>query len=153
MQKIPIPRYRTAPIFGAGYTVVFVSVAMLRLWWAEEVEIDLPSAALLMPDLVLLWVVGSLSFLPLIWTLRRFRGSHWIPIVHLRHRAPFLAVGSALRRPPWTAWGTPRCRNPARAGRWYLFRNPGHSEPRAPPGLSRSGRRSKPSATDSGPRG
>lgn len=81
MQKISTLRYRTALILGIGYVAVFVGVYVIRFWWPSELRMGLPDAASLVFQLVFLWLVGSLCFLPLIWTLRRFRRSHWIPII------------------------------------------------------------------------
>ena len=104
MWKVPIPRYRIVLILGAGYVVVFIGVAVLRLWWDDGGEMNLQSAAFLVPSVVLLWGVGSLSFLPLIWTLRRFRRSRWIPIVAYAIALPFSLLGAlfgGLLGPHW----------------------------------------------------
>ena len=89
-----MPRYRVVLILGAGYVVVFIGVAVLRLWWDDGGEMNLQSAASLVPSVILLWGVGSLSFLPLIWTLRRFRRSRWIPIVAYAIALPFSLLGA-----------------------------------------------------------
>ena len=96
MNNTAKPRYRTAPILGAGYAVVFVIFAMGRLLLAEGVRMDLPTFGVLLMNLLLVWVAGTVSFLPLLWTLRRFRRSRLIPIAAYIVAFPFSLTGSLL---------------------------------------------------------
>ncbi len=96
MSKTATPRYRTALILGAGYVVVFVVFAVVRLLLAEGVRMDLPGIGMLLRDLALVWAAGTVSFLPLIWTLRRFRRSRWIAIVAYIVAFPFSLMGALL---------------------------------------------------------
>ena len=96
MSKTATPRYRTALILGAGYVVVFVVFAVVRLLLAEGVRMDLPGIGMLLRDLALVWAAGTVSFLPLIWTLRRFRRSRWIPIAAYIVAFPFSLMGALL---------------------------------------------------------
>ena len=96
MSKTARPRYRTAVILGAGYVAVFVVFAMGRLLLAEGVRMDLPGIGMLLRDLALVWGAGTVSFLPLIWTLRRFRRSRLIPIVAYVVAFPFSLMGSLV---------------------------------------------------------
>ena len=94
MQKISTLRYRTALILGIGYVAVFVGVSVVRFWWSDELSMELSDAVSLIFNLVFLWLVGSLCFLPLIWTLRGFRRSCWIPIVVYAIAFPFSLLGA-----------------------------------------------------------
>ncbi|MCY3802102.1 MAG: hypothetical protein OXG46_11045 [Chloroflexi bacterium] len=96
MSKTARPRYRTALILGAGYVVVFVIFAVGRLLLAEGVRMDLPTVGVLVMNLLLVWVAGTVSFLPLIWTLRRFRRSRLIPIVAYIVAFPFSLMGTLV---------------------------------------------------------
>ena len=96
MQKISTLRYRTALILGIGYVVAFVGVSMIRFGWSAGLSMALPDTASRVFNLVLLWLVGSLCFLPLIWTLRRFRISYWIPIIAYTIAFPFSLLGAIL---------------------------------------------------------
>ena len=93
MSKTATPRYRTALILGAGYVVVF---AVARLLLAEGLRMDLPTIGVLLMNLALVWAAGTVSFLPLVWTLRRFRRSRWIPIVAYIVAFPFSLMGALL---------------------------------------------------------
>ena len=94
MSKRPTPRYRTALILGAGYAVVFVVFAVGRLLLLEGTRMDFPAIGVLLMNLALVWAAGSISFLPLIWTLRRFRRSRWIPIVACTVAFPLSLIGA-----------------------------------------------------------
>ena len=98
MQKGPLYRYRTVLVLGAGYVVAFVVMAVVRLWWDDggrmDLHMNIPSAVSLGLNLVFVWGAGSLSFLPLIWTLRRFRRSRWIPLVAYAVALPVSLVGT-----------------------------------------------------------
>ena len=96
MSKTATPRYRTALILGAGYVVVFVIFALGRLLFAEGIRMDLPTIGVLLMNLALVWAAGTVSFLPLIWTLRRFRRSRWIPIVAYVVAFPFSLMGTLV---------------------------------------------------------
>ena len=96
MQKIPTLRYRTALILGIGYVAVLVGVSVIRFWWSDKpsISMNFTGAIMLVFNLVFLWLLGSLCFLPLIWTLRRFRRSCWIPIVAYAIAFPFSLLGA-----------------------------------------------------------
>ncbi len=96
MSKSAIPRYRTALILGAGYVVVFVVFAVGRLLLVEGVRMDLPAVGVLVMNLLLVWVAGTAAFLPLIWTLRRFRRSRLIPIAAYVVAFPFSLMGALV---------------------------------------------------------
>ncbi len=96
MSNTPTPRYRTALILGAGYIVVFVVVAIGRLLLLEGTRMDLPATGVLLMNLALVWAAGSISFLPLIWTLRRFRRSRWIPIAACTVAFPLSLMGALV---------------------------------------------------------
>ena len=96
MSKTATPRYRTALILGAGYVVVFVIFALGRLLFAGGIRMDLPTIGVLLMNLALVWAAGTVSFLPLIWTLRRFRRSRWIPIVAYIVAFPFSLMGTLV---------------------------------------------------------
>ena len=96
MIKTATPRYRTALILGAGYVVVFVIFALGYLLLVEGIRMDLPPIAVLLSNLALVWAAGTVSFLPLIWTLRRFRRSRWIPIVAYIVAFPLSLMGTRV---------------------------------------------------------
>ena len=96
MSKTARPRYRTALILGAGYVVVFVIFALGYLLLVEGIRMDLPPIAVLLSNLALVWAAGTVSFLPLIWTLRRFRRSRWIPIVAYIVAFPLSLMGTRV---------------------------------------------------------
>ena len=96
MSKTATPRYRTTLILGAGYVVVFVIFAFGRLLFAEGIRMDLPTIGMLLMNLALVWAAGTVSFLPLIWTLRRFRRSRWIPMVAYVVAFPFSLMGTLV---------------------------------------------------------
>ncbi|MCY4109523.1 MAG: hypothetical protein OXG11_10885 [Chloroflexi bacterium] len=96
MSETARPRYRTALILGAGYVVAFVVFAMGRLLLAEGVRMGLPTVEVLLINLLLVWVAGIVSFLPLMWTLRRYRRSRLIPIVAYVVAFPLSLMGALV---------------------------------------------------------
>ena len=89
-----IPRYRAAFAYAAGYTAVFLVVAVLRL--SAEGPFPPPHLAALIPGLALVYGAGGVFALPLIWTLRRFRRSRKVPILLWWAAVPFSALGAVF---------------------------------------------------------
>ncbi len=87
---------------------------------------DLPSAQSILPQMVFLQAVGSISFPPADMDAALLPKLSLDPHRRLRHRASLLASGSALRRPPWAAWRPSSMPDAARAGRRHLLRDSGH---------------------------